>query len=83
MVSSRPDQPRYRTLLVDVHAGVATITLNRPDRRNAVGDGMRDELVQAYTRCDGDENVRVRPPRRPPPAARRRPRRWSSATPPR
>ncbi|MCV7171585.1 enoyl-CoA hydratase/isomerase family protein [Mycobacterium manitobense] len=59
MVSSRPDQPRYRTLLVDVHAGVATITLNRPDRRNAVGDGMRDELVQAYTRCDGDENVRA------------------------
>ncbi|MGA5466000.1 enoyl-CoA hydratase/isomerase family protein [Mycobacterium sp. NPDC050041] len=59
MVSSRPDQPRYRTLLVDVHAGVATITLNRPDRRNAVGDGMRDELAEAYTRCDGDENVRA------------------------
>ena len=55
MVPSRPDQPRYRTLLVDVHAGVATITLNRPDRRNAVGDGMRDELAEAYTRCDGDE----------------------------
>lgn len=59
MVSSRPHQPRYRTLLVDVHAGVATITLNRPDRRNAVGDGMRDELGEAYTRCDGDENVRA------------------------
>ena len=59
MVSSRPHQPRYRTLLVDVHAGVATITLNRPDRRNAVGDGMRDELAEAYTRCDGDENVRA------------------------
>jgi hypothetical protein len=58
MVSSRPYLPRYRTLLVDAHAGVATITLDRPDRRNAVGDGMRDELAEAYTRSDGAENVR-------------------------
>jgi enoyl-CoA hydratase/carnithine racemase len=34
-------------LLVDVDRGVATITLNRPRQRNAVGDGMRDELADA------------------------------------
>ncbi len=32
--------PEYRTLLLAVDGGVATITLNRPEQRNAVGDGM-------------------------------------------
>ena len=36
--------PEYRTLLTAVHAGVATVTLNRPGQRNAVGDGMREAL---------------------------------------
>jgi len=46
-------------LLVAVDRGVATITLNRPDRRNAVGDGMREELADAYRSCDQDDSVRV------------------------
>jgi hypothetical protein len=29
-VSTRPDLPSYRTLLIEVDRGVATITLNRP-----------------------------------------------------
>lgn len=53
------DLPSYRTLLLTVDAGVATITLNRPDRRNAVGDGMRAELADAYLCCDADPSVRV------------------------
>jgi enoyl-CoA hydratase/carnithine racemase len=36
--------PAYRTLLFAVDRGVATITLNRPQQRNAIRDGMRDEL---------------------------------------
>jgi hypothetical protein len=32
--------------------GVATITLNRPRQRNAVGEGMREELADAYRFCD-------------------------------
>ncbi|HKP39956.1 hypothetical protein [Mycobacterium sp.] len=47
---SRANLPGYRTLLVAVDRGVATITLNRPSRRNAVGDGMREELADALTR---------------------------------
>jgi enoyl-CoA hydratase/carnithine racemase len=39
--------------------GVATITLNRPAQHNAVGDGMADELADAYRTCDGDDGVRV------------------------
>jgi enoyl-CoA hydratase/carnithine racemase len=38
---------------------VATITLNRPRQRNAVGDGMREELADAYRTCDRDDDVRV------------------------
>jgi len=51
--------PDYRTLAVSVENGVATITLDRPERRNAVGDGMRDELADAYRRCDADDGVRA------------------------
>jgi enoyl-CoA hydratase/carnithine racemase len=51
--------PEYRTLLMTVRGGVAIITLNRPRRRNAVGDGMRHELADAFSRCDGDDDVRA------------------------
>ena len=56
---SSSDLPTYRTLLVGVEADVATITLNRPRRRNAVGDGMREELADAYLWCDRADAVRV------------------------
>lgn len=49
----------YRTLLLDTDGGVAVITLNRPQRRNAVGDGMREELADAYRRCDADDTIRA------------------------
>ncbi len=49
----------YRTLLFEVDDGVATITLNRPAQRNAFGDGMGDELSDAYRRCDTDDRVRA------------------------
>jgi enoyl-CoA hydratase/carnithine racemase len=51
--------PSYRTLLVTVDRGVATVTLNRPQQRNAVGDGMREELADAYRACDRDDDVRA------------------------
>ncbi len=64
MPTARASQPHefdgpYRTLLLVVEGGVATITLNRPQRRNAVGDGMREELAEAYRACDGDDGVRA------------------------
>jgi enoyl-CoA hydratase/carnithine racemase len=46
-------------LLLAIDGGVATITLNRPEQRNAVGDGMREELAKAYRTCDLDDNVRA------------------------
>ncbi len=56
---SSPDLPSYRTLLVGLDRGVATITLHRPQQRNAVGDGMREELAAAYRWCDRTDAVRV------------------------
>jgi enoyl-CoA hydratase/carnithine racemase len=58
-VPNSADLPSYRTLLTDVDRSVATITLNRPRQRNAVGGGMREELADAYRRCDRASAVRV------------------------
>jgi enoyl-CoA hydratase/carnithine racemase len=46
-------------LRLDVGGGVATVTLDRPRQRNAVGDGMREELADAYLWCDRADDVRV------------------------
>ncbi|HYO05303.1 MAG TPA: hypothetical protein VET27_27030 [Mycobacterium sp.] len=50
VLATGADLPVHRTLQTAVLGGVATITLNRPGVRNAIGDGMRDELADAYLR---------------------------------
>ena len=47
------------TVLYDVIDGVATITLNRPEVRNAFGAGMGEALADAYRRADLDDAVRA------------------------
>jgi enoyl-CoA hydratase/carnithine racemase len=49
----------YETLLFGVDHGVATITLNRPEVRNAFGNNMGGELSDAYRRCDADGDIRA------------------------
>lgn len=39
--------------------GIATITLNRPDKRNAMNDAMRAEFVVALTRVASDKTIRA------------------------
>jgi len=39
--------------------GIVTITLNRPDVRNAINDTMRAELIEAFAECDRDPSVRA------------------------
>ena len=39
--------------------GVATLTLNRPDRLNAFSGAMGQALADAYLRCDEDDDVRA------------------------
>jgi enoyl-CoA hydratase len=47
------------TVLYDVTNGVATITLNRPEARNALSSALIRELVEAFDRANSDEEVRV------------------------
>ncbi len=49
----------YQTLLYEVDAGVARITLNRPDAANALDLTMARELSDAALRCDEDGSVRA------------------------
>jgi enoyl-CoA hydratase/carnithine racemase len=52
-------EPRsYQTLLVASEAGVTTITLNRPERRNAIGTQMVNELCWALSDVHADDAVR-------------------------
>jgi enoyl-CoA hydratase/carnithine racemase len=49
----------YKCLLYEVKDGVATLTLNRPDRLNALGDTLREDLFDAVSRGSADPEVRV------------------------
>jgi enoyl-CoA hydratase len=51
--------PDYATLLYDVSAaGVATISLNQPDTRNALSDELLGELTAAFEAARDDDAVR-------------------------
>jgi enoyl-CoA hydratase/carnithine racemase len=46
-------------VLYSVADGVATITLNRPDRLNALNSAMYQGLSEAFDQTDGDDSVRA------------------------
>jgi len=49
----------YQCLLYEVKDGIATLTLNRPDRLNALGGTLREDLHDAIAKCSADPEVRV------------------------
>jgi enoyl-CoA hydratase/carnithine racemase len=49
----------FRTILVKVEAHVATVTLNNPERKNALGPAMVNELLWALDDAKEDHEVRV------------------------
>jgi enoyl-CoA hydratase/carnithine racemase len=51
--------PEFETLLYAVEDGVATITLNRPEKLNAFNTRMRDDLIAAFDATDADDAVRA------------------------
>jgi len=48
-----------QTIRYSVEDGIATITLNRPERMNAFTPQMRDDLIAALDETDADDSVRV------------------------
>lgn len=53
-----PDYGRFPTLQTQLENGVLTVTLNRPERLNAVGDGMHESLEALWGDIAGDTEVR-------------------------
>ena len=49
----------YRNILFEVADGIATVTLNRPEKLNAYTLEMGDEIVDAFARIRADAEVRV------------------------
>mgnify|MGYP000061574049 CR=1 FL=1 len=53
------DTPAYETLLFEVADGIATVTMNRPERKNAANGEMWNELLDAARRISSDPDVRA------------------------
>jgi enoyl-CoA hydratase len=49
----------FDTLLLDIADQVATITINRPDKRNALNTAVRREIVDALDQLRADDRARV------------------------
>ena len=42
-----------------IDSGIATVILNRPDKRNAINDGLREQLISALGRVQAKKEVRA------------------------
>ena len=49
----------FETIRLEVEDGIATLTLNRPDKLNAFNTLMMQEMIAAFDRTDADDSVRV------------------------
>ncbi len=49
----------YGTLLLEKRKKVMIVTINRPERMNALGDEVRKDLLQAFKDFNADEDARV------------------------
>src|SRR6267154_4821633 len=47
------------TILYSVEGGITRITMNRPEKRNALNDELIAGLKDAISRADNDEEVRI------------------------
>jgi len=52
-------QTTFETLLYDVADGIATISLNRPEKLNAFTSRMMVDLIEAFDATDADDRVRA------------------------
>ena len=58
-LASKPCDKAYSTLKIAVEGRIATLTLNRPERLNAINDEMPGEIRQAVEAANADDRVHV------------------------
>jgi enoyl-CoA hydratase/carnithine racemase len=46
-------------VILEVESGIATLTLNRPDKRNAMSDDVRTEFIAALEKVSADKTIRA------------------------
>jgi len=49
----------FEAVLYEVEAGVATLTLNRPEKYNAINDQLTSDLYAAFKRAEADASARA------------------------
>jgi enoyl-CoA hydratase/carnithine racemase len=49
----------YTLINVQVQSGIATVFLNRPEKRNAMSDDMRTEFIEALEQIAADKSIRA------------------------
>lgn len=49
----------YTLINMEVQSAIATITFNRPDKRNAMSDDMRSEFIHALEHVSADKGIRA------------------------
>jgi len=53
------EQTMNDLVILEVSDGIATLTLNRPDKRNAMSDDMRTQFIAALETVAGDKAIRA------------------------
>ncbi|MGJ7509578.1 enoyl-CoA hydratase/isomerase family protein [Variovorax sp. GT1P44] len=51
--------PEYTSLLCERRGGIAILTLNRPERMNAIGGTLKQDIAAAMAHAELDDEVRV------------------------
>ena len=49
----------YTLIQLQVERGIATLTFNRPEKRNAMSDELRSEFIHALERVSADKGIRA------------------------
>jgi enoyl-CoA hydratase/carnithine racemase len=59
MVATQGIDMSFDTVLYETSEGIARLTLNRPQRLNAMNQAMLDDIARALDAAEGDDTVRV------------------------
>ena len=49
----------YQTIILSTAGSIATVKLNRPDKLNAFGGPMREEILDVFGKIAGDDRIRA------------------------